>query len=239
MGDGFPDWVSRLFQGFFAAPAAEPAPARSRLDRLPFALHLIVGGSSVELFPAGHLDPLVFHQRHHDSLHHDLEYVVAVPEGNHPEDHRAYAVFRLRPELALPLVDRREIDRRLQLWYGAYASLPGPRSLLERPESPDLRDDDPPAGLHRLRAPEREPAVPGRFPTAEVLDIARRELAGPELVSWLEEAFRVPPRRGRVEHRYYMDATAALWLVREDPAGKTLYRAETSTEALRPERTGR
>ena len=238
MPEGLPERIARLFQGFFAGPP--PEPPRSRLDQLPFGLHLIVGGSSVELFPPGPLDPLAFHQRHHQSLHHELEYVVAVPRGGDPEEYRAYAVFRLRPEATVPLVDLRDVDLRLQGWYGRYAHLPEARALLERTLSSDLTDDDPPGGLNRVVAPRGESHVAGRFTTTEVLDIARRELTGPEIVSWLEQAFQEPPKRGRAEHRYYLDGSAGLWLVREHAeTGKTLYRAETSEAALRPVRSGR
>jgi hypothetical protein len=65
----------------------------------------------------------------------------------------------------------------------------------------------------------------------------RKELTGPEVIAWLEGAFRQPPRKGTVEHRYYLDSGARLYLVRDHfSEGKKLYRAQTSAAALRPER---
>jgi hypothetical protein len=235
MSENLPDRVVRLFKDFFSGPESQGPPPR--LDHLPFALHLIASGSSVELFPPGPLDVLRFNQRHHSSIHHELEYVVCVPIGAAPEDHGAYAVVRLRPEDELPLESPAAIEKMLRASYGTFVRVPRARPLLENQYSDDLTDEDPPEGLNRVLAPTREKAVPGRMSTAEVLDIMRKELKGPELIAWLEGAFRQPPRKGTVEHRYYLDGAATLYLVRDHFAdGKKLYRAHTSAAALRPER---
>lgn len=228
-----PNRVLRLFKGFFS----DPERPRPRLQELPFSLHLVVGASSVKLFAPGPLDVLSFHQRHHRSLHHHLEYVVCLPRGADPEAYQPYAVLRLRPEEETPLVPLDVIERKLQKSYGTFIELPRTRPLLERQWGRDLTDEDPPEGLNRARAPATEKPVAGRLGTAEVLDVIRRELSGPEVISWLEAAFQQPPAAGKAEHRYYLDATACVFLVRDHPEeGKTLYRATTSAAALRPER---
>lgn len=239
MTGSLPGRVLRLFKGFFSKP--HPEGPRRRLDDLPFSLHLFAGTSSVELFPPGPLDVLRFYQRHHASLRHELEYVVCRPLNAQAEEYRAYAVFRLVPEERIPLVDLRELERTLRRSYGTLIHLPRARPLLDRQYSDDdLTDEDPPEGLNHVRVPSGEKVVRGRLTVAEVIDIMRKELDGPELIAWLEGAFRQPPKKGVVEHRYYLDATAGLYLVRDHFAeGKTLYRAETSDVALRPERRGR
>jgi len=236
--ESLPDRAVRLFKGFFSAPA--PSGFRPRLTNLPFSLHLVAGASAVELFPSGPLDSLRFYQRHHASLHHELEYVVCLPARASPEAFRAYSLIRLRPEERIPLTDLNELEKSLKRSYGTMIQLPRSRPLLERQYSNDLNDEDPPEGLNRVRPPQGERAGPGRLTVAETLDIIIKELQGPEVISWLEGAFRQPPPRGRVEHRYYLDATARLYVVRDHfEEGKALYRAETSEAALRPERPPR
>jgi hypothetical protein len=228
------EWIRRLFVRFLPA-APGPLP---RVQVMPCALHLIVAGSSVELFPHGTLDVLRFHQRHHGSLHHDIEYVVSVPPGASPEAYSAYAVLRLRPEAELRLLEPTDIERKLRHAYGTLSHLPRARTLLERRYSDDLGDEDPPEGLNRVAAPdEAEKPGPGKFTVVEMLDIIRKELSGLDVIAWLEGAFRQPPRRGLIEHRYYIDSTANIYLVRDHFAeGKVLYRAERSATALKPER---
>jgi hypothetical protein len=233
--ESLPTKVLRLFQNFLADP---PRP-RPRLDHLPFSLHLVVGATSVELFPEGPLDVLCYHQRHHRSTRHDLEYLVCVPSGAHSEEYQAYAVIQLRPEDRLPLVPLADIERRLRASYGTFVDLPNPHPLLERPTNNVLTDDDPPEGFNRVLAPKNAKVQPGRLEVAVTLDVIRRELDGVSIVSWLESAFKQPPRQGAVEHRYYLDASAGVYLVRDHFAeGKTLYRARTSDAALRPRRPG-
>ncbi|MBI3725721.1 hypothetical protein HY251_17480 [bacterium] len=173
-------------------------------------------------------------------MHHELEYVVCLPAGARAEDFQAYAIFRLRAEEKIPLADLNDLEKTLRRSYGTMIHLPRARPLLERQYSSDLNDEDPPEGLNRARAPAGEKAAPGRLSVGEILDIVGKELPGPEVIAWLEGAFRQPPPKGRIEHRYYLDATARVYLVRDHfSEGKTLYRAETSDAALRPERPPR
>lgn len=231
--EGLRETVVRLFKGFFDEP--HPWSPRPRLDHLPFSLHLVVGAASVELFPPGPLDPLRFFQRHHASAHHELEYVLCRPAGAAAEEFQAYGVVRLRDEDRVPLLDPARIEKKLRADYGTFVHLPRARWLMDRQHGPDLNDEDPPEGLNHVRPREGELAEPGRMSVGEVLHIIRKELSGPEVISWLEGAFRQPPRRGHLEHRYYLDAEAGLYLVRDHPTqGKALYRAQVSEAALRP-----
>lgn len=226
------DVARRLFKGWLERP--HPWRPHPRLDRLPFALHLVVGTGTLELFPPGELDVLRFHQRHHASRSHELEYVLCRAEGAPEGAVQAYGVVRLDAERALPLPPPSEAERALRRDYGTLVELPRASLHLERLHSGDLDDEDPPPGLHRVKAPEGEVSRPGRMTVREVLNIVRRELPAPLVVGWIEGAFPQPPRAGEVEHRYYLDAEACLWVVRHDARGKALFRAEVSEAALRP-----
>jgi len=226
------DLARRLFKGWVERP--HPWRPHPRLDHLPFGLHLVVGTSTIELFPPGKLDVLRFYQRHHASRSHDLEYVLCRAEGAPAEAVQAYGVVRLDPELAVRLPDPTEAERALRRDYGTIVELPRASHHVERRHSKDLDDEDPPEGMHRVSAPETEAARPGRMTVREVLAIVRRELPGSMVIGWVEGAFPQPPRGGQVEHRYYLDAEACLWVVRHDAKGKTLFQAEVSEAALRP-----
>ena len=226
---------------------AEPSSKR-RLATLPYSLHLTTATGVVDLFPAGPLDVLAFYQRHHCSLGHEVEYIACqptpqallppsrLPPGPGAEDGLlAYAVFKLSEEEETPWSDLNAIEGRLQRDYGSFFQLPRARPLLEHQYGEDLNDEDPPRGHNRVVIPQGSDGPKGSLSTREALSIMCSELSGPELISWLEAAFRQRPPQGEVEHRYYVAATGHLYLVRDHyREGKTLYRAETAPEALGP-----
>lgn len=228
----WPEWVAGVFLDVFGLNA-EPRPERP-IDHLTYSLHLATATGAVELCPAGPLDPFHFYHRRHCSLRHEVEYVTARPERSGKDGYLAYAVFKLTDEEVVPLSDLNALERKLKRSYGSFISLPRARPLLEHQYGSDLNDEDPPEGTNRIVAPAEE-ARPGRMTVREVLDVLKSELTGPELVSWLDGAFRQSPPAREIEHRYYVDKAGELFLVRDHYRdGKTLYQAETSREALRP-----
>lgn len=236
--DDLLSWPRRVVGSFLErfGRGAEPRSGR-RLDRLEYALYLSTAAESIELFPAGTLDVYGFYQRRHASLHHEFEYVCARPEGAGEDELLAYAVFKLSEEEQLPFVDLNSIDAKLKRDYGSFVHLPRARELFAHQYGEDLNDGDPPNGPNRVAIPPAHTQEPGRMSVAEVLCVLRADLEPHELVSWLEAAFRQRPPQGKVEHRYYLDANARVYLVRDHwRQGKTLYRAETSPEALGPVR---
>lgn len=236
MSDELLSWPQRVVGLFLDAfgRAELPVPGRRRTF-LPYDIYLTRGSDSTLLFPAGELDVLRFFQRHHASQRHEVEYLTCVPEGGDPESYLAYGVLKLTPEEVVPLTDLNVLERKLQLSYGAFAHLPRSRPLLHVQYGADLNDEDPPAGLNRIVPPSGEPETPGRLSVAEILKIIRTEFEGAEIVSWLEAAYRQPPKRDEVEHRYYLDPSGLVYLVRHcRREGKTLYCSETSEAALRP-----
>jgi len=227
---------------------AQPSPNR-RLATLPYSLHLTTATGVVDLFPAGPLDVLVFYQRHHCSLGHEVEYIACqptpeallppsrLPPGPGGDDGLlAYAVFKLTEEEETPWGDLNAMEARLRGHYGSFFQLPRARPLLEHQYGEDLNDEDPPQGHNRIVLPKGSDDAPkGSLSLSETLSIMRSDLSGPELISWIEAAFRQRPPQGEVEHRYYVATTGELYLVRDHyREGKALYRAETAPEALGP-----
>jgi hypothetical protein len=231
----WPKRVVGLFLDRFGL-GAEPQASR-RLDHLPYGIHLSTGAGSVELFPPGPLDVLRLYQRQHASLAHEIEYVSCVPRGDSSAEYLAYAVFRLEEEEELPLICLNDLERELKRSYGSFVHLPRSRSLLEHQYSDDLNDGDPPHGLNRVLAPKKEKSSRGRMTVTEILRVLREELDGHQIVSWLEASFLQRPANGTVEHRYYLDSSGRVYLVRDHfSQGKTLYRSQTNPEALQPVR---
>lgn len=243
----WPRRVARRFLDVFGRSYA-PRPGR-HLDHLDYSLHLTTAAGALELFPAGPLDVLRFYQRRHASLGHEIEFVACRPTvrlaescqacGAGAGEHElfAYAVFKLREPEAVEWSDLNELERRLKRHYGTFFELPRARQLLEHQFGEDLNDGDPPPGPNRIVSPSAESPLKGRFTLAETLAAMKADLKGVELISWIEAAFRQRPPAGEVEHRYYLDDEAQIYLVRDHfREGKALYKGETSSDALGPVR---
>lgn len=242
----WPRRVARRFLDVFGRGYA-PRPGR-HLDHLDYSLHLTTATGAVELFPAGTLDVLRFFQRRHASLAHEVEYVACRPTQHLAESCQAcgagepelfaYAVFRLREPERTRWSDLNALERRLKSHYGTFFELPRALELLERRFGDDLNDSDPPPGSNRIVLPPEQPSTSkGRFSLTETLAAMKADLSGVELISWIEAAFRQRPPEGEVEHRYYLDDEAQVYLVRDHfREGKALYKGQTAPEALGPVR---
>ena len=65
------------------------------------------------------------------------------------------------------------------------------------------------------------------------MGILRNELSATQKIAWIEQAFPTPPAEGEIVHRYYVDVTKQIYLVRHHwSEGKTLLLAETDEAAL-------
>ncbi|MBX3467009.1 MAG: hypothetical protein KF878_08935 [Planctomycetes bacterium] len=165
-----------------------------------------------------------------------MEYVVR-QEGGEPEP---WAVLRLRPDLALTMPDPQRAEG---FWRDLYratglAALPRASTLLRGLTTGafDLAEPDPRQGSNVLACPRPDAVfkrVAGRrYTHAEALGFVRDKLRGVHLISWIEEAF---PRRlapGEIVHRYYVDR-GHVYLIRHHwAAGRALFLAQPSQEAL-------
>jgi hypothetical protein len=220
-----------------ALPVAERAPAP---PGLPCELFLTTGLRSIPLFPVGPIDEFRFFQRFGVALHSEVEFVTRLDaQDRGTENFRAFGLFDLGGDwLPLPDLGRDEdLKRTLARKYGL-ERLPAARKLAEEGFSGyDPRRNEVEAGLNRIVPPRSTKVfkkVDGRhWSYADILDILRSELTGPQRIAWIEEACPPPPESSPIVHRYYLDAKKQAYLVREQRGrGKRLFLALTSAEAI-------
>jgi hypothetical protein len=223
------------------APLSPPAPIATCETELPFDLLLTSGHGAVPLFSAGPIDELGFFQRCGVPEHLEVEFLTRLaPEDRGREDYKPYGMFRLRSGDGAPLPRQEELPEAfwaaLYREHGLVKILPAARVLSPRTSAWDARRNDPAAGRNRatpLNPDYNFKRVRGRrYTHADLLAILCRHLRGPERIAWIEGAFPEALEAGQIVHRYYLDASRRLWLVRHHWArGKSLHRAHTSEEA--------
>lgn len=211
-------------------PVVERHVGRRRTLRC--ALFLTTGPASVPLFAPGPIDEFQFFQRLAISPDHDVEFVTRLDAADAgTENYRAYGIFHLKgPWRRIPELRRdRALAKRLEHKYG----------LDRLPHAAKMAPPSFVAGLNRLRPPATPKPlrkVRGRcYYFTDLLEILRSELTGPQKIAWIEEALPPPPPHSPIVHRYYLDAKKQAYLVRDHRgAGKRLYVARTSEEAIEP-----
>lgn len=206
---------------------------------LPFDLHLTFGASSVRVFSAGPIDEWRFFQREGVPEHADVEFVTRLDRADRgTEAFQAYGMLRLRGA-ALSFPDLRASDA---LWQRVYRDF----GLTKLPKARDVaaveglawRPEGAPEDGHDRVRPARDGAwqrVGGKVYTcADALEVVRRTLVGAQRIAWIEELFRKPPPEGQVVHRYWLDTSRMIYLVRHHwKDGKRLLLVETTAEARR------
>lgn len=222
-----------------AAGVLVPAPA----EDLPCDLLLTTGHGAVRLFAAGPVDELSFFQRSHVPSHLEVEFLTRLDRADAgTEAFKPYGMFRLRSQDGQPLPDPKKLPEsfwaELYREHGLVKLLPAPRVLSTAFTAWDPSQGSPERGLNRVRAANPDwnwKRVRGRrYLHADLLELLRRHLPGPERIAWVESAIpdALPP--GEIVHRYYIETGRRLWLVRHHWArGKSLHRAHTSEEAKR------
>lgn len=199
-------------------------------------LFLLTGTAAIPLFQSGPADPLAFFQRRGVPEDHEVEYVVRC-DGDEPQP---WAVLRLREERAVTMPDPQRAEAFWRALYRDTGLVSLPRaSTLTRGLSTgafDLAAPDPSSGRNVLACPKPDAVfkrVAGRgYTHDEALAFVRDKLRGVHLISWIEEAFPRKLPTGEVVHRYYMDR-GHVYLVRHHwVAGKALFLAQPSQEAL-------
>lgn len=217
-----------------------PAPA----EDLPCDLLLTNGHGAVRLFAAGPLDELSFFQRAGVPAHLEVEFLTRLDkEDAGTEAFKPYGMFRLRPQDGKPLPDPKK-DLPESFWAALYREhglvklLPASRVLATTFGAWDPRGGSPERGRNRVVA--QNPGfnwkrVRGRrYTHADLLELLRRHLPGPERIAWIESAIPDALTPGEIVHRYYLDTGRRLWLVRHHwSRGKSLHKAHTSEEAKR------
>lgn len=214
---------------------------------LPFDLFANLGLTSVRLFNNGPIDEFTFFQRVGVSEDLEVEFVTRLDEADAgTENYKPYVLFRPKGE-GTPLADLQKDEdfwKTLDQTYGLI-TIPKLKKLVAgdfgsfdgRKEGAQGVD-----GYNRITPGEPDKVFKEvgdkAFTMNEMLDILRQELRMPQKIAWMEEAFAEPP--AEITHRYYLDVTKQVYLVRHHPAeGKTLFIADTdeaALEELSPER---
>jgi hypothetical protein len=222
--------IARKVEGF-------KVDIRISRNLLPFDIFLNMGTHSVKLFAAGAIDELSFFQRRGVPEDLEVEFVTRLDERDAgTEDYKPYVLFRPKSE-PLALIDldaEAELQKALEQAHGlpglasiqtfksdftAYSGSSGDSELGRNVVTADAAGAES-FGERRLKAPE-------------LLELLRVELTMPQKIAWLESAFAGPLVEGEIVHRYYLDVTKQVYLVRHHWAeGKALIMAETDEEAL-------
>jgi hypothetical protein len=212
-----------------------------RLSRnlLPFDILLNMGTTSVKLFPSGQIDEFSFFQRTGVPEDLEVEYVTRLDEQDAgTENYKPYVLFKPKGEsLALiDLNDESDLWQNLNQTYGL-ETIPECGDINPAFVEFDPKVGDLTAGSNVLAAttPEAVFATVGdrNFSHEQMLGILRNELVGPQKIAWIEGSFQDNPAEGTIVHRYYIDVTKQVYLVRHHWSdGKGLFLAETDEEAL-------
>ena len=208
---------------------------------LPFDLLANLGTSSVTLFNSGAIDEFAFYQRTGVGEDLDLEFITRLDEQDAgTENFKPYVLFKLK-EGGIPLLDlqkEEEFWKTLDQTYGL-VTIPKAKKMAEREFGvfDPRKGGDSQVGRNVIRPAEPDKIFKEvgerRFSYQDMLEILRSEMRMPQKIAWVEEAFTEPPAQGQIMHRYYLDVTKQVYLVRHHwSEGKTLFVAETDEKAL-------
>lgn len=208
---------------------------------LPFELYTNLGTRSVKMFDVGQIDEFRFFMRKGVSEDLEVEFVTRLEEQNvGTENYQPYVLFKVNGE-GLPLLDLAKEDdfwEALEQSYGLDA-IPRVRDVYQGAWNAydPKQGDDPKSGLNQVvstnGAKEFKKVGDHTFSMEDMHLILSSDMRLPQKISWIEQGFSEPLPEGEIVHRYYLDVTKQLFLVRHHwKDGKTLYAAETDEKAL-------
>jgi hypothetical protein len=208
---------------------------------LPFDLFTNLGMSSVRLFPYGQIDEFAFFQRSGVSEDLEVEFVTRLEQQDlGTENYKPYVLLRPKAEgLAIPDMQKQEdFWKTLDQTYGL-VTIPKCAKMIGKPFSlfDPRKPGDAKAGNNKIAAAEPDKVFKEvgekKYTMGEMLEILRAELTMPQKIAWVEEAFTEKLAEGEIVHRYYLDVTKQVYLVRDHfSEGKKLFISETDEEAL-------
>ncbi|MGE0712277.1 MAG: hypothetical protein AB7N76_32595 [Planctomycetota bacterium] len=205
---------------------------------LPFDVLLNLGTTSTILFKSGQIDEFRFFQRSGVPEDLEVEFVTRLDEQDAgTENYKPYVLFKPKGE-AVPLVDlQKEEDlwKTLDQTYGL-VTIPKLAKMMDGFSAFDTSSASG-KGVNDVFAKEGDKVFKEvgdrRFTMADMLEILRNELNMRQKIAWIEEAFDKAPADGQIHHRYYLDVTKQVYLVRHHHSeGKALFLAETDEDAL-------
>jgi hypothetical protein len=209
---------------------------------LPFEIYLNMGTTSAMLFPTGQIDEFFFYSRTGISEDLEVEFVTRLEEADAgTENFKPYVLFKPKGE-ALELVDlQKEEDlwKTLDQTYGL-VTIPKAKKMVAAGSLTMFdprKGQDTKGGENRVTAAEPEKVFKEvgerKYTYGEMLEILRNELTPRQKIAWVEEAFTDRPADGEIVHRYYLDVTKQVYLVRDHwQEGKQLFMADTDEDAL-------
>lgn len=212
-----------------------------RLGRnlLPFDILLNMGTSSVKLFESGQIDEFKFYQRIGVPEDLEAEFVTRLDEQDAgTENYKPYVLFKPKGE-CLNLLDLNEEEglwQNLNQTYGL-KEIPAVSDMVSGFSAYDPGVGDESQGYNSI-TPDSGDAVfttvgDQSFSHSQMVEILRGELTSPQKIAWIEQGFPDAPADGVIAHRYYIDVTKQVYLVRHHwSEGKGLFLAETDEEAL-------
>ncbi len=156
------------------------------------------------------------------------------------ENYKPYVLFKTSQE-GLPLIDLSKEDdlwESLEQSYGLDA-IPRLKDIFQGQWNAydPKKNDDAKTGLNIVKptqaAKEFKKVGDHTFTMEDMYLILGNDMRLPQKIAWVEQAFTEPLPEGEIVHRYYLDVTKQLFLVRHHwKDGKALYAAETDEKAL-------
>lgn len=224
--------IARKVEGFKIA-------IRISRNLLPFDVLLNLGTGSQTLFPSGQIDEFAFFQRCGVPEDLEVEFVQRLEEVDKgTENYKPYVLFKPKGE-SVEMVDLQKEEEFWKTLDQAYGLVTIPKA--KKMVAAGFKSYDPKGagtvGNNRV-APDEPDKIfkevgERKFTQHDMLEILRAELSMPQKIAWIEEAFPDKPPAGEIIHRYYLDVTKQVYLVRHHHAeGKSLFIAETDEDAL-------
>lgn len=208
---------------------------------LPFDVLLNMGTTSVPLFESGQIDEFAFFQRNEVPEDLEVEFVTRLDEQDKgSENFKPYVLFKPKSEeTAVELVDlQKEEDfwKTLDQTYGLVTIPKAKKMVAAGFGAYNSSAADGKAGANRVTPDEAgkvfKEVGDRTFTYNDMLELLRNEMTMRQKIAWIEEAFDTPPAGGDIVHRYYLDVTKQVYLVRHTAEAKTLFLAETDEDAL-------
>jgi hypothetical protein len=206
---------------------------------LPFDVLINLGTTSAILFDSGQIDEFRFFQRTNVPEDLEVEFVTRLDEiDKGTENYKPYVLFKPQGE-SLPIVDLQKEEEFWKTLDQTYGLVTIPKLKKICPDGFVAFDTSAASGDGSNTITPKEGVKvfkevgDRRFTQADMLEVLRGEMTMRQKIAWIEEAFDKAPAEGMINHRYYLDVTKQVYLVRHHfSEGKALFLAETDEDAL-------
>lgn len=206
---------------------------------LPFDIFLNMGTTSLNLFPSGQIDEFFFFQRQGVPEDLEAEFLTRLEEADKgTENYKPYVLFKPKGE-SIPLVDlqkEEEFWKTLDQTYGLI-TIPKAKKMSTKGFTAFQTGGPTNVGHNRMTPDDADKVFKEvgdkKYTYGDMLEILRNEMGITQKIAWVEEGFSETPPEGDIVHRYYLDVTKQIYLVRHHwSEGKSMFLAETDENAL-------